>query len=186
MAQTKIRHKVIMAGIGGRGVLSAGLFLAQAAMSQYQYVLWFPSYQAAKRGGPCECSVVLSDHEIPSPIISKAEALLVIEPSQLRLFQDRVEPGGLIVVEQYGLIMGELRGDVRALVVPAVEMAVRLGDSQVSNLILLGSYVGATWVIPPRLIERELEERFGERQDVLSLNREAFGQGVKIGEEFTT
>jgi len=130
------RHEVLMTGVGGKGVLTAGQLLAQAGMSRYKYVLWFPSYQAAMRGGPCECTVVLSEEEIASPILSQAQSLVVMEPSQLKPFEHRVYPGGLLLIEEAGF-SGECRSDVNLVVVPAVETAVRLGNPQVANLILL-------------------------------------------------
>jgi len=103
VANKASRHDVIMTGVGGKGVLTAGLLLAQAGMARYRNVLWFPSYQAAMRGGPSECTVILSDEDIASPILTQAQALVVMDSSQLRAFEGRVKPGGILITESAGL-----------------------------------------------------------------------------------
>jgi 2-oxoglutarate ferredoxin oxidoreductase subunit gamma len=172
------RHDVIMTGIGGKGVLTAGLLLAQAGMGLYKNVLWFPSYQAAMRGGPCECTIILSDEEIASPILSQAQALIVMEPSQLKPFEHRVQPKGLLLIEKAGLSEGVERGDVKVIPIPAVEMALQSGDSQVANLIFVGAYIGLTGVIPLEMVERELEDRF--KGKALTINKRALRQGAEF------
>lgn len=177
------RFEVLMTGVGGKGVLTAGQLLAQAGMAQYRHVLWFPSYQAAMRGGPCECTVVLSDEEIASPILTETQSLVVMEPSQLKPFEHRLIPGGLLLVEEAGF-SGECRRDVRLAVVPAVATAVRLGNPQAANLVLLGAYLELTQAIPLELVEKELERRFRGQEGALKLNREAFYLGAELASKF--
>ena len=190
MTQTEApRGEVIMTGIGGRGVLLIGQILAGAALPIYQHVSWLPSYAAAMRGGPCECTVVFSNDRIRSTVLSQAEALIVVEVSQLVPFLNRVKPGGILVVESAGLQDKVARDDIRVLAVPALQTAVSIGSNRISNLVLLGAYVGASKAIAQELVETELERRFGETSRfgagaVLSMNREAFRRGVAIGSEF--
>jgi 2-oxoglutarate ferredoxin oxidoreductase subunit gamma len=109
-----------------------------------------------------------------------------MEASQLAQFVPRVAPGGVIVTEKEGLTDGVERQDVRVLTLPALARAVELtGDSQVSNLILLGAYIQSTGVLPAELIEQELKERFGGRGEVLSRNTAAFEEGLKLAKELT-
>lgn len=170
-----------MAGIGGMGVLTAGQLLARAALAQYPHVSWVPSYAVAKRGGLCECTVVFSEEEIASPLLDQAQAVVVFEASQLKSFENRVRPRGVLVIEAAGLNEEKERGDITVIPVPALEIAVSLGQSQASNLVLLGAYVEATRAIDPRLVEQELQSRLGGREQVLSLNLEAFHRGLKLG-----
>src|SRR3989304_3066242 len=114
------RYDVIMTGVGGKGVLTAGLLLAQVGMNQYKNVLWFPSYQAAMRGGPCECSVVLSADDIASPILSQTQTLIVMDATQLKDFQDRVRPGRLFLAEKAGHREKIGRTDVKIVQIPVV------------------------------------------------------------------
>lgn len=174
-----MRKDVIMTGVGGRGVLTAGLLLAQAALERYKHILWFPSYQAAMRGGPCECAVILSDEVIHSPILSKTQALVVIDTSQFRDFVDRVLPGGVIISETEGLQVDSVPSNIRLYKVPAMSLAVKMGDIQGSNLVLLGAYLEATGVLPLSVVEKELEKRFGAKKKVLEANLTAMQEGSK-------
>jgi len=174
------RYDVIIAGIGGRGALIVGQIMAQAAMSRYKYILWYPNYTTARRGAPADATVIFSDEEITSPLVSQSQALVVVESSRLKPFEHRVLPGGWIFVESFGLKEKVERKDVNVVEVPGVEMAAGLGDTQVGNFILLGAYVGATKVISPELIKGEIERRFGRNERMLLLNSKAFQEGLRL------
>ena len=68
--------KTVIAGFGGQGVMSIGLNLAQAAMLEGKNVTYLPSYGAEVRGGTANCTVVISDDEIASPVASSPELSL--------------------------------------------------------------------------------------------------------------
>lgn len=174
-----MRHDVIMTGVGGRGVLTAGLLLAQAALPKYKHILWFPSYQAAMRGGPCECSVILSDEEVYSPVLSQTQSLIVIDASQFQDFISRVLPGGVIITEIEGLHTNSVPAEIKLYKVPAMSLAVKQGDIQGSNFILLGAYLEATRVLPLSTIEEELQKRFGTKKKALEANINALHEGEK-------
>ena len=174
--------EVIMVGIGGMGVLVAGQVLTYASMNRYKYVSWFPSYFAAMRGGLCECTVVYSNDEILSPIVDQADAAIILDSSQYKAFEPRVKPGGLIIVEASGMKDEKSRDDIKLLLVPGLEAAVKLGGVQANNLILLGVYVSKTKTISPDLIEQELDRRFGGKEAVLKGNKEAFRAGFKLAD----
>ena len=186
--------EVIMAGTGGRGVLLSGLLLARAGMQRYKYVTWSPTYGAAMRGGSCECTVILSDDDIVSPILSQADAVLAIASSQAQPFEDRVKPGGLLITEKAGLEgLAEMFGlkfkrkDITRLEIPAMEIASRLGNIQAANLVLLGVYLGATKALTLDTLEEEVDRRLGRKGElrvgvtVLQVNKEALREGFKVG-----
>ena len=178
---TPPRAEVIFSGIGGQGILLAGLLLAEAAASNYPNVVWTPSYATRVRGGPCECTVILSQEEICSPLISRAQAVVLMQPIQLASFESRLRPQGLLLVEAAGL--GDktvTRQDIQLMSVPGQEAALKLGNQMAANLVLLGAYTAATGTLSAELIERELERRFGRKKEVLELNRKAFRQGLEF------
>lgn len=175
------RHSVIMAGIGGRGVMVAALTLAQAALKEYPHAVWLPSMTTAQRGGPCEATVVFSRTPIASPLVWRPDGVVIMEASQLKPFEPRVVPGGVIVTEKEGLKDGVKRSDLRVLALPALSRSVELtGDTQAANLVLLGAYIEASGALSSQLIERELEERFGAREKVFSQNLAAFREGIRL------
>ena len=177
----KANHNVIMAGIGGQGVMLATQALAQAAMEEYPCVSWLPSMTTAQRGGPCEATVVFSQEPVASPLVWRPQAIVIMEASQLKPFLPRVKEGGWVVTESSGLNQKIDRGDVCVVRVPAIQLSVALtGDSRAANLVLLGAYIQATGVLPPSLLERYLEKRFAGNQK-LKANIAAFQEGLKLG-----
>ena len=86
---------VILAGFGGQGILSAGRFIASAALTEGREVCWFPSYGPEMRGGTANCSVIISDEPIGSPVVSEADVLIAMNSPSLEKFAAHVKPGGL-------------------------------------------------------------------------------------------
>ena len=175
------RVEVIMAGIGGMGVLMAGQLLSWAAIQRYEYISWAPSYAVARRGGLCECTVVCSHEEIASPLLDQAQALLIFEGSQFKTFEHRVRPGGIIIVECAGLKDEPSREDYRLLKVAGMEIAIDMGEAVVNNLILLGVFIEMMDTVPPEFIEIELDKRYGKKEAVLARNKKAFKKGLELG-----
>ena len=178
----KRRAEVLFSGIGGGGVLLVGEFVALAANTVYEHVVWFPNYSAAVRGGPCYCYVIYSDEEIASPVLSKLQTVVVLDPVQLKACEGRVRPGGLLIVESTGLPEKIEREDITVIEVPALENARAMGSARGANFILLGVYIGSTELLSAELIERQLEARFAGSAEVLSSNVEAFRHGLKLAE----
>ena len=179
------RYELIIAGLGGMGVLVAGRTLASAAAKVYRYISWVPSYATERRGGLVECTVVLSDQEIASPILSRAQTVMLLDASQLKAFESRVRPGGLVIAESASLKGKPGRTDFRLLPVSGLEIAMGIGGIIVNNLILLGVYLELMKPFPPDLIEKELDRTYRDREAVLQRNREAFRRGLGLGKTIT-
>lgn len=174
------RHDVIIAGIGGTGSMIIGQILASAAVSQYTHVLWNPSMTTARRGAPADCTVILSDDEIASPLLFGAQTIVMTESSRLKVFEDRVLPDGLIIMESVGKSENVGRSDIKALEIPGVETAARLGNALARNMVLLGAYIEKVRPIPVELIEEEINKRFHNNNKLQELNLAAFREGIKI------
>lgn len=177
-----MRKEIILAGIGGRGVLVAGEMIARAGMKRYEHVSFMPSYFSAMRGGLSECTVILSDRRIGSPLLMKASTVIVIDPSQIDPFLPRVKEGGNFIVESTKLERRIEKEGINVIEVPALDVAVKLGGPQGTNMVLLGFYVGFEDPFPPELLEEEIRGRFSG--DVLSLNLKSFEEGVFMGRRY--
>jgi len=177
---TASRVEVLIAGLGGMGVLTAGQLLASAALQAYRHVSYLPSYMEAMRGGLCECTVIFSDNDIASPILDQAASVMILDGSQFKAFESRVRPGGVIIVESAGLREEAQRKDFKLITVSGLEIAVSMGSSLVNNLILLGIYAGLVKSISAELVEEQLEKRYGPREALLKQNREAFRRGLEL------
>lgn len=185
----KFRHEIVVAGVGGSGVVWTGTLLARAGVRRYPYVTRFPNFTTSMRGGPCECMVIYSAEEISSPLVYQGDVMMVLDNSQLLPFRNRLRPEGLLIAEAAGLPREAEGLHARSIVVPALQMATALGDTLVANLVMLGVYVEATGILSPDLVERELEARFGvaesaisksvEKQPLLQRNLEAYRSGLE-------
>jgi len=173
------RHEVMFAGIGGMGALLAGQMITKAAATEYEHVIWSPNYTTARRGAPCDCTVILSDEEIASPILEQVQTLVVVAGQQLKAYENRVRPGGLIITESAGLAEEVARDDVKVVKISALELMLKQKQRVGSNMVMLGAYVGVTKVLPPELVEKVIEERFRGKK-MLSFNKQAFYEGLKL------
>lgn len=178
---TASRVELIVAGLGGMGVLVAGRLLASAALQYYRHISWVPSYGYQRRAGSSECTAILSQQRIASPILDWAAALILLDGSQLKPYESRVRPGGLMLVESAGLKEKPDRKDIRLLSVSGLEIAMSMGGAVVNNLIMLGVYTELVKPLPPEAIEAELEGQYGNNRPLLNRNLKALRTGLELG-----
>ena len=131
-------HQILIAGFGGQGVLFAGKFLAYKGMVEDKNISWLPSYGPEMRGGTANCSVILSDTPVGSPIITNPDVLVAMNLPSLQKFVDTVVPGGKIFVDSTLIDAKVERTDVEVFYIPATQMAKDAGFSTLANMILMG------------------------------------------------
>ena len=130
--------QILIAGFGGQGVLFAGKFLAYKGLVQDKQVSWLPSYGPEMRGGTANCSVIISDTPVGSPIITNPDALMAMNLPSLQKFVDSVVPGGHIFIDSTLITAKVERTDVHVHYIPATQMAKDAGFSTLANMILTG------------------------------------------------
>ena len=130
--------QILIAGFGGQGVLFSGKFLAYKGLVQDKQVSWLPSYGPEMRGGTANCSVILSDTPVGSPIITNPDVLVAMNLPSLQKFVDDVVPGGVIVLDSTLIGAKVDREDVKVCYVPATQMAKDAGFASLANMILAG------------------------------------------------
>ena len=133
----------IFAGFGGQGMLLIGKFLAMANMLDGKHVSWLPSYGPEMRGGTANCSVIVSDEEVASPMIDKADVLIAMNLPSLDKFEHTVKPGGLIVVNSSIIDRKVQRDDVRVVYCDAAHIAENVKNPKGANVAILGAMMGA-------------------------------------------
>ncbi len=180
MAEKATKHEVLMAGIGGGGVQMAGELLSAAGASKYEHVVFFPSYGSFMRGGLSTCVIILSDKRIAAPLLPKSQSVVVFESSQIQPLESRVRPGGLLLIEAAGSEGKVSRQDIAVRRIPALQAALGLGSTQFANMVMLGAYVEATKAVPLELIEAEMERRLAGKDELLSVNKRAIGEGSRL------
>ncbi len=174
-------EEIIISGFGGQGTLFAGQVLAYAAMDADFHVTWIPSYGPEMRGGKARCTVIISDQEIGSPLVRRPSAAIVMNIPSFETFEPMVKPGGVLVVNQSLVPHRSQREDIRALYVPATELATDMGNMRVANMVCLGALVQALGILPLEALEQALDRHLAERhRKWLSLNKEALRKGAEF------
>ena len=172
-------YETIMAGFGGQGLLFSGKVLAYAGLLENRELSWLPSYGPEMRGGTANCSVMLSDQEIDSPLVTRPTSLIVMNRPSLEKFEDKVVPGGSIFVNSSMIDIKVQRTDVNAYYIPCTEIASELGNSKVSNMVMLGAYLGKSKCVEVETVLAALLEKLGEKKaKLIPLNREALLRGA--------
>ena len=130
--------QILIAGFGGQGILFAGKFLANKGLLEGRQLSWLPSYGPEMRGGTANCSVVLSDEPVGSPIVNKPDVLIVMNLPSLDKYEDAVVPGGTIFVDSTLIGRKVRRTDVRVFYLPATQLAQANGIGTLANMIMVG------------------------------------------------
>lgn len=172
-------EKVIIAGAGGQGVMLLGKVLAQAALRENKFVTWLPCYGAEVRGGTAYCMVVISDKEIGSPYIDRADTLIIMNAPSLDKFKKRVNNKGLIIVNS-SLVAQDARAK-HCLRFPFTDTAYKLGNARVANMVALGSFAGRKKILNQESIIGAIQDVAPRgRRDLIAINQKALLAGIKL------
>jgi 2-oxoglutarate ferredoxin oxidoreductase subunit gamma len=173
--------EIIIAGFGGQGVLFGGQLLSYAAMDSGKEVTWIPSYGPEMRGGTANCTVVIADEEIGSPLVRNPQAAIVMNLPSLDKYESLVKPGGFLIVNSSIIPRPVERKDIHAILVPANEIAEKLGDQRMSNMVLMGALLANLPVLPIESLETALRQHLPARHHhLLALNSQALRQGARF------
>jgi 2-oxoglutarate ferredoxin oxidoreductase subunit gamma len=176
-----MREEVIFAGFGGQGVLSMGQVLAYAGMIEDREVCWMPSYGPEMRGGTANCIVQVSAHEISSPIIGRFDAVVALNQPSLDKFEQAVKPGGTLLYDSTNIIVPPTRTDIDVVPVPASEEAVKLKNTKIMNMIVLGAYLEKRKTVKLETLLAALKKVLPERHHhLLPLNEQAMLRGQEL------
>jgi len=167
-------HKLVIAGFGGQGVMIIGQMIAYAGMLEGKEVAWMPAYGPEMRGGTANCTVIVSDKKISSPIVSEATAVVAMSLPSLVKFETIVKHKGQLFINSSLIKEHPARNDVEIYNIDANEIAASLHNDKVSNMVILGAIVRKTGVVKLESIEKVMEKLFtGKKATLLPLNKEA-------------
>ncbi|MDR1940082.1 MAG: 2-oxoacid:acceptor oxidoreductase family protein [Clostridiales bacterium] len=170
-------ENIIIAGFGGQGVLSLGQFLAYAAMYENKEATWLPSYGPEMRGGTANCSLVISDKPIASPVIETPDTLIALNKPSLDKFIDNVKTGGAVIVNS-SIIKDKIeRDDIKVIYLPANDVAAAAGSVKTANVVVLGAYIAATKLFSKESVRATIEKIFKKKSNVIPMNLAAFELG---------
>lgn len=176
-----IDFSIIIAGFGGQGILSAGKMAAEAALIEGHEVSWFPSYGPEMRGGTANCSVVISDEAIGSPVINDTDVLIALNQPSLEKFEKQVKPNGVIIIDSSLVKLAPTRTDVRFIPIPSSDIANELGSMAYATIVLLGCLSEASGCFRRESFEEALHDVLPQRRHhMIPANLAAFDKGASF------
>jgi 2-oxoglutarate ferredoxin oxidoreductase subunit gamma len=176
-----MQTEILIAGFGGQGVLFCGQLLAYAGMDQGKEVTWIPSYGPEMRGGTANCTVIIADEEIGSPLVQFPKAIIAMNLPSLDKYEAEVKSGGVLVINSSMVNRPPRRTDLRWVLVPGNEIAEGLGDRRMTNMVLLGALLANLPVLPIEAIEKALEAHLPKRHHhLLAVNYQALAKGAEF------
>ncbi len=174
---------MLIAGFGGQGILFSGKFLAYEGLLEEKSVSWLPSYGPEMRGGTANCSVIISDTPVGSPIVSTPDILVAMNMPSLDKYENETVAGGKVFVDSALIDRKLQRTDVEAYYIPATKLANDEGLTGLANMIMLGYVIAKTGVIPFENVDRALLKVVpASKQHLIESNKKALELGYNYAE----
>ncbi|MCX7950196.1 MAG: 2-oxoacid:acceptor oxidoreductase family protein [Treponemataceae bacterium] len=173
-------EKSFFAGFGGQGIISLGQLWVYFAMEEGKNVTFFPFYGAEKRGGIARAGVIVSDEEIASPLVTRADSVIVMNTDSLSLCEKILRPGGIMLVNSTIVKQDPGRNDIQLYKVDAQAIAEKIGDLRIANMVALGALAKLTGVLRLTEAEKILKKFFPEgKHKFIPMNLEAIHAGFQ-------
>ena len=176
-----MNKEILIAGFGGQGILFSGKFLAYEGLIDGKEVSWLPSYGPEMRGGTANCSIIISDSAVGSPIVSNPDILIAMNLPSLDKYENETKAGGQIFVDSSLIDRKVERTDLEAYYIPATKMASDEGLTGLANMIIIGHMIAKSGIVPEENIEKAMQKVVpSAKQNMFDLNMKA----VKLGFEY--
>ena len=166
--------QMVCAGFGGQGILTTGILIANGAFNSGKRITWYPSYGSEMRGGTANCSVIVSDEEIGSPVIYEPTDVVVMNEASMRKFEPRLKKGGRLFVNTSIIKEDATRDDIEELKIDSEAIAKEVGNLKVANMVMLGAIVRETGIVSMECVHKVIEKQFGKkRPEMIPMNLQA-------------
>lgn len=175
-----MQTEVIMSGFGGQGLMMIGKLLAYAGLEEGKTVTWLPSYGPEMRGGTANCTVVVADGPIGSPLITSPGAVIVMNQPSLEKFAPMLRKGGTLVINSTMIPINSDRTDIRIFRIKADDIAEELGSRRSANLVILGAFIGLEEVVSHETIIAAIKKTFASKKQFIDVNCKTFMKGYEL------
>lgn len=173
-------ERIIIAGSGGQGVMLLGKVIAEAAMRQGNHVTYLPAYGPEVRGGTSHCMVTISDEEVGSPYITKADTLIILNNPSLERFKGKLKNNGLLILNSSLAKSGAI-AQMKILQFPFTDIAIKLGNIKVANMVALGSYLAVKKIIKIKNMSEVFKSMApADNPKILEVNELALAEGERL------
>jgi len=179
-----MHSEIILSGFGGQGIMFAGQIMSYAAMDAGKEVTWIPSYGPEMRGGTANCTVVISDEEIGSPVVKNPDGALVMNLPSLDKYEPMVKPGGALVINASMVDRPATRTDITTIAIPCNEIAEELGNPRLANMVAIGALLACLKVLTLADLETALNNHMpGRHKNLLPQNIAALSRGAEFAKK---
>ena len=177
-------YEIISAGFGGQGILFLGKMLASAGMMEGKEVSWIPSYGPEMRGGTCNCSVVVSDKRIGTPVVTNPNVLVAMNRQSLEKFEPLMAEHGFLLFNRTLIEIDPKRDDIKTSQVEVTQIASDLGNVKLANVVALGALIKQTPIVKRETIIQAMKEQLtGKKAALLKPNIRALEAGENAVKE---
>lgn len=176
-------RNLLFSGFGGQGILFTGKFIAYKSLLEDKNVSWLPSYGPEMRGGTANCSVIVGDEPVGSPIVSKPDVLVAMNLPSLDRFENSVKSGGMIFADSSLIDRKVKRDDVTVYYIPATGLASENDIPTLANMIIAGKMMKVFDEFDENMVETTLKKIISKRKaDLFDYNLKAIKIGVNYQE----
>ena len=170
----------IFAGFGGQGMLLIGKFVAMACMLDGKHVSWLPSYGPEMRGGTANCSVIVSDDPVASPLVDMADCIVAMNRPSLDKFESKVKPGGVLIINSSIIDRKAERDDIQVVYCDATRIAEEIGNPKGANVAILGALMAKAPVCSTDVMVEAIRIELGAKKArFLEGNKKALIAGME-------
>lgn len=172
-------QEMICAGFGGQGVMLMGQIITYAGMMEERHVSWMPAYGPEMRGGTANCSVIISDEPVGSPIVTEPCVVAAMNLPSLDKFEPALMPGGALLINSSLIDHPAKRSDVKVYQVPCNDIAAELGNLKVANMVMVGAIIAASGAVKIESVLAVLAKKiFKNKPQVMQVNEDAIRRGM--------
>jgi 2-oxoglutarate ferredoxin oxidoreductase subunit gamma len=176
MQLTEIR----IAGFGGQGVILSAIILGKAAsIYQREFATMTQNFGPEARGGACSAQLVLSGSPVLYPYVTRPDILVVMSQEAYTRFEPELKKGGMLIVEQDLVRIGDIPDSTKVFSVPATRMAEELGKRMVLNSVMVGFFTAVTHLLDPDAVRHAVADSVPS--NFRDLNLRAFEKGFDYG-----
>ena len=177
--------EIILSGFGGQGIMFAGQIISYAAMDAGREVTWIPSYGPEMRGGTANCTVVIADEEIGSPVVKNPDVALAMNLPSLDKYEPMVKPGGVLVINESMVDRAARRKDIIVVTIPCNKIAEEIGNPRLANMVAVGALLAGLKALTLADIETALNNHMpGRHKHLLPKNVEALKKGAEYAAKY--
>ena len=179
-----MQTEVIISGFGGQGTLFAGQLLAYAALDEKKETTWIPSYGPEMRGGTANCTVIISDEEIGSPLVRNPSTVIALNNPSAEKYEPLLATNGYLFYNSSLVSHQFTRRNIHAIAIPGSTAAAELGHAKLLNMVMLGAMLAHVPVLPLEVVEQALDNHIpARRRELLEANKLALRKGIELAQQ---